>query len=102
MALMKSLLIFLLAGYLGLVALLYFAQRSLMYFPERARTEPAAAGLPAAEEVVLDSADGERVIAWHIAPRGDPSDRCRDLPRSRIAVHLRSEEVDSFWRNQAG
>ena len=40
-------------------------------FPERFRTAPAAAGLPEAEEVVLDTADGERVIAWHLPPRGD-------------------------------
>src|SRR2546421_473096 len=59
------------AGYLGLGALMYFAQRSLMYFPERARTAPAAAGFPQAEEITLDTADGERVIAWHVPPRGD-------------------------------
>jgi fermentation-respiration switch protein FrsA (DUF1100 family) len=71
MALVKSLLVFLFVGYLGLVALLYVAQRSLMYFPQRTRTAPAAAGLPQAEEVDLDTADGERVIVWHIAPRGN-------------------------------
>jgi uncharacterized protein len=57
--------------YLGIVALMYFAQRSLLYFPETLRTAPRQAGLPEAEEVVLDTADGERVIVWHIAPRGD-------------------------------
>ena len=71
MTLVKLLLVFLLVGYLGLLALLYVAQRSLMYFPERTRTPPAAAGLSEAEEVVLDTADGERVIVWHLAPRGD-------------------------------
>ena len=59
------------AAYGGLVALAYVAQRSLMYFPERLRTAPAEAGFPAAEEVVLDTADGEKVIAWHVPPRGD-------------------------------
>ncbi len=49
---------------------MYFGQRSLLYFPERARTPPAAAGLPSAEEVVLDTADGEQVIAWQVPPRG--------------------------------
>jgi fermentation-respiration switch protein FrsA (DUF1100 family) len=57
--------------YCGLVALLYLTQRALQYFPERFRTAPAAAGLPEAEEVVLDTADGERVIAWHLPPRGE-------------------------------
>ncbi len=55
--------------YGGLVALLYVAQRSMQYFPERLRTAPAAAGLPEAEEAVLDTADGERVIVWYVPPR---------------------------------
>lgn len=59
-----------LAGlYLGAATILYFAQRSLMYFPETIRTTPAAAGLPEAEEVTLNTSDGERIIAWHVAPR---------------------------------
>jgi hypothetical protein len=53
------------------VTLLYLAQRSLQYFPERRRTTPAAAGVPEAEEAVLDTADGERVIVWHVPPRGE-------------------------------
>jgi fermentation-respiration switch protein FrsA (DUF1100 family) len=27
--------------------------------------------MPAAEEVLLDTSDGEKVIAWHVPPRGD-------------------------------
>ena len=57
--------------YAGFVALLYLAQRSLQYFPERRRTTPAASGLPEAEELVLDTADGEHVIVWHVPPRGE-------------------------------
>jgi uncharacterized protein len=53
----------------GFVALMYAAQRSLMYHPERQRTLPAAAGLPAAQEVTLDTADGEKVIAWTMPPK---------------------------------
>src|SRR5437762_902749 len=60
-----------LAGYGGLIALLYVTQRSLQYFPESFRTSPAAAGMPEAEEVVLDTVDGEKVIVWHVPPRGD-------------------------------
>ena len=55
--------------YGGTVALLYVAQSSLQYFPERRRTAPWAIGLPEAEEVALDTADGERVIVWHVPPR---------------------------------
>ena len=71
MALFKSLLVVALAGYLGLVAVMYLAQRALMYFPDRVRTAPDVVGLPEAEEVVLDTVDGEHVIVWHVAPRGE-------------------------------
>jgi len=54
--------------YGAFVALLYLAQRSLQYFPERRRTAPSAVGLTKAEEVVLDTADSERVIVWHVPP----------------------------------
>jgi pimeloyl-ACP methyl ester carboxylesterase len=59
--------------YSGFVAWLYMAQRSLQYFPERGRTAPWTVGLTEAEEVVLDTADGERVIVWHVPPHEDHS-----------------------------
>jgi len=71
MATLKWLLTFAAVFYLGFVALLYVMQRSIQYFPEAFRTAPNAAGFPEAEEVVLDTADGERVIVWHVPPRGD-------------------------------
>src|SRR5947207_10210038 len=48
---------------IGLAA--YFGQRRLMYFPDRARTLPAQAGLPGVEERVLNTPDGARLIAWY-------------------------------------
>src|SRR5262249_57947078 len=56
-------------GYGALGTLMYFGQRSLLYFPEEGHTEPAAAGFAAAEEVVLDTSDGEQVIVWHRPPQ---------------------------------
>jgi uncharacterized protein len=67
----KWFLITLVVGYGAIAALAYFAQRSLMYFPERTRTAPAAARFPQAQEIELTTSDGERVIAWHVAPRGE-------------------------------
>jgi fermentation-respiration switch protein FrsA (DUF1100 family) len=55
--------------YVGFAAMVYFAQRSLMYFPETIHTTPAAAGLPEAEEVSLTAADGAQSLAWHVPPR---------------------------------
>ena len=57
-------------GYVAVGAIMFFAQRALMYFPESLRTAPAAAGLRQAEEVMLDSG-AEKIIAWHVPPRGN-------------------------------
>jgi pimeloyl-ACP methyl ester carboxylesterase len=46
-------------------------QRSLQYHPDRQRTSPAEAGIPSAQEITLDTADGEKVIVWSIPPKGD-------------------------------
>jgi fermentation-respiration switch protein FrsA (DUF1100 family) len=67
---LKWLLLVAVLGYGGIVALAYVAQRALMYFPEKVRTPPAAAGLAEAQEVVLEASDGEKLIAWHVPPRG--------------------------------
>ena len=54
-------------GYLGGVAVLYFKQRSMLFAtPPVARTAPVAAGLAEAEEHVLTTVDGEKVIVWHV------------------------------------
>jgi fermentation-respiration switch protein FrsA (DUF1100 family) len=59
-----------LAGYVGGMAVLYVIQRDLLYRPpQTVRTSPVAAQFPAAEEIVLDTADGEKVIAWHVPPQ---------------------------------
>jgi fermentation-respiration switch protein FrsA (DUF1100 family) len=68
---LKWLIMYALVGYAAVLALLYVTQRAMQYFPERFRTAPAAAGLPQAEELVLDTTDGERVIVWHVPPRGN-------------------------------
>ncbi len=70
MALLKWLIVAT-ATFGGLVALMYVAQRSLMYFPERLHTPPAEAGLAEAQEVTLRTKDGECVIVWHVPPRGE-------------------------------
>jgi hypothetical protein len=68
MTLLKGLFIAV-AAFGGFVALMYAVQRSLLYHPERLRTAPAAAGLANAEEVVLATSDGEKVIVWHVPPK---------------------------------
>ena len=41
----------------------------MMYFPAAERVTPASAGFAVAEEIALATADGERVLAWHVPPR---------------------------------
>lgn len=71
MPIVKSFAVFVLVLYVAFVGLLYLAQRGLMYFPDRQRVPPVVAGLPQAAEEVLATEDGERVIVWHVPPRGD-------------------------------
>jgi fermentation-respiration switch protein FrsA (DUF1100 family) len=59
-----------LIAYFGGLALLYFAQRSILFpIPETRRTSPKAAGFPPAEEHLLQTIDGEQIVAWHVPPR---------------------------------
>src|SRR5262249_50870612 len=76
---LKWLVIFTVLGYGVTVALLYFGQRAMQYFPERFRTAPAPAGPPGAEEVWPGRAAracGVRVAggvgtAWQGRPGGE-------------------------------
>ena len=71
MTTLKSLLLFVALAYVAIVALAFFLQRAMMYFPETLRTTPQEAGFSEAEELVLDTADGERVIVWHVPPQAE-------------------------------
>jgi pimeloyl-ACP methyl ester carboxylesterase len=71
MTALKWLLVAVAVGYGGFVVLLFIFQRTMMYpVPQTTRTAPAAAGFPQAQEIVLDTEDGEKVIAWHVPPQG--------------------------------
>ncbi|ARQ00455.1 alpha/beta hydrolase [Pseudorhodoplanes sinuspersici] len=69
MTALKSILIVALAGYLGLLAIMYVLQRTLMYFPDKVHTAPADAEFPQAREVKLTSVDGTQVLAWTVPPQ---------------------------------
>src|SRR5215471_2378095 len=74
MTVLKWIVIVLAAIYLVGVAVLYFKQREMLFpIPPVGRTAPAAAGFPQAEENVLITADGEKIIIWHVpAKPGHP------------------------------
>ena len=70
MTVLKWLLIVVSVGYVGGLLALFFGQRAVLFpAPTSARTTPLAAGFPEAEEHILTTADGEKVIVWHVPPR---------------------------------
>jgi len=67
MTFLKWIAIVLAAGYFAGLLLLFVKQRAFLFpVPTAERTAPAAAGLPQAEEHVLTTSDGEKVIVWHV------------------------------------
>jgi uncharacterized protein len=67
MTVLKWLVVVVSVGYAGGLVVLLLVQRSLLFpIPQTRRTAPAAAGFAEAEEHVLTSADGERIIVWHV------------------------------------
>ena len=67
MSILKWLLILVVAIYAGGVLALFLLQRSFLFpIPTRERIAPSAAGFPDVEEHVLTTADGEKIILWHM------------------------------------
>jgi len=72
MTVLKWLVVLASVGYLGGLAVLYLKQRDFVFpIPRTVRTAPEAAGFPEAEEHVLTTADGEKVIIWHVPAKPD-------------------------------
>jgi uncharacterized protein len=70
MTVLKWFAAFLSVGYLAGLVALFIKQRAFLFpIPPVGRTAPAAAGFPEAEEHVLTTADGEKIIAWHVAAK---------------------------------
>lgn len=74
MTVLKWLLIVVSIGYAGGLVALFFAQRAFLFpVPTVTRTSPQLAGFGEAEEHVLDTDDGEKIIVWHVpAKPGHP------------------------------
>ncbi len=58
-------------AYVAIVGLMYVLQSRLMYFPDRRCTPPAQAGFPQAEQIQIATSDGETLVGWYVAARGD-------------------------------
>lgn len=67
MTTLKWLLIIVAVGYGGGLIALFLLQRAVLFpVPSRERIAPAAAGFPVAEEHILATADGEKIVVWHV------------------------------------
>ena len=74
MTVLKWIIIAVVLGYGGLLALMYVFQRALLYFPNTTHMLPAPSGLPQAEDVTFTSDDGETLFAWYAPARdGKPT-----------------------------
>ena len=67
--------IILVVAALLLVALAYWGQRRLIYFPDRSAPPPAGTVLPGGRDVMLHTDDGLALSAWLIRPSPDIADR---------------------------
>jgi len=67
MTILKWLVVLVAVGYLVGVVVLFFAQRSFIFpIPQTKRTSPESAGFGVAEEHLLTTADGEKIVVWHV------------------------------------
>jgi fermentation-respiration switch protein FrsA (DUF1100 family) len=76
---MLSLLGVVLAGYLGVGALMFVFQRRLLYYPGRSRPEPSFCGAPEMSPVGYRTRDGLALGAWYRPP---------DDSRAPVIVHF--------------
>jgi fermentation-respiration switch protein FrsA (DUF1100 family) len=57
------------AGYLGLLGILYFGQRDMLYYPTDIAPDPAAFGVPEMSAHRVDSEGGARPLIWWARPK---------------------------------
>ena len=57
--------------YVVVVAVPYLRQRKMIYFPDAALPEPAAAGVPEMAPVTLRTTDGLELVAWYAPARDE-------------------------------
>jgi len=66
---MTGILAGLLIAYLGLVGIVFLAQRSLMYHPGGNHGEPSAYGVPEMRRIDAQSTDGLTIESWYVEAR---------------------------------
>lgn len=101
LGLIQGICVIVVAAYLALMAFMYVYQRNLQYHPQHHDRSPQEMGLVGVERLVLNTKDGENIIAWYAAP---PSGRPTVLYVHGNAgeVWHRHERVAYFQDRQFG
>ncbi len=64
----KSVVALVALSYVGINVLMYVNQRDYMFYPSQERVAPRDVGLPAVEEIALQSRDGDELTSWFARP----------------------------------
>jgi fermentation-respiration switch protein FrsA (DUF1100 family) len=93
--LLKTLVIAAVVFYVVSIAVMYFAQRRFIYFPDPTRTLPHAAGLANVLEQIIATPDGEKIVAWYgKAAPGQPT--LLYFHGNGGALELRAERIAKY------
>jgi fermentation-respiration switch protein FrsA (DUF1100 family) len=98
---LRRVVLVILIPYTGLVAMLAFMQRSMIYFPTRARLiQPADAELPDGyvHTISLHSDDDLQLRGWHILPGGHSAETVEDCDRELAST----DPVFLYFSGNAG
>jgi fermentation-respiration switch protein FrsA (DUF1100 family) len=86
----------LVAIYLGILALLFFMQRSLLFVPNRQRPDLAEAGLDQVRPVEIVTRDRLQLLAWYRPTKGNPGSLLLYLHGNAGHIGHRSDRVRPY------
>ena len=93
------------AGYLAVIAGLYFCQRQLLYHPDRTRPHFGTLARLGVREVAVPTADGLALLAWYLpAPGAPPGERPVIIYFHGNGGHIgyRADRIERFAREGYG
>jgi uncharacterized protein len=91
----------LVVAYAVICAVVYFGNRSFMYFPDPTRTTPAEAGLDGVQEIEIPGSDGVRLVAWH-APAKENEPTILYFHGNAANVANRAPKIETIRENGSG
>jgi uncharacterized protein len=102
MKFMRYLFVVMIVIYVGLCAVMYFAQRGMQYRPDASVMNPLWVSLPRAVQETLTTSDGERIVTWWIAPRDASAPVYLYLHGNGANLHNRAVRFAKLTESGAG